>query len=127
MERRRYRIFAKRRDTTEEWTDWAEADTYEKAEGHARYCEGVGYAAMVQADDAIVEIWHILGGKNDEKNGDGQVNGAVDTLGTLIPLGRRFFARSFDLRGLLRKFDLFGSEWIEFHFWLLLAWLQSYF
>ena len=34
-ERKRYRIMAKRRDTNEEWTDWADADTYKKAVGSA--------------------------------------------------------------------------------------------
>lgn len=63
---KRYSIMAKRRDTNEEWTDWAEADTYKKAEEHARYCESVGYAAKVQADDALVELWGILGGKSYE-------------------------------------------------------------
>ena len=63
---KRYSIMAKRRDTNEEWTDWTEADTYEKAEEHARYCESVGYAAKVQADDALVELWGILGGKSYE-------------------------------------------------------------
>lgn len=65
-ERKRYRIMAKRRDTNEEWTDWADADTYKKAEEHARYCESVGYAAMVQANDALVELWSILGGKSPD-------------------------------------------------------------
>lgn len=63
---KRYSVMAKRKDTNEEWTDWTEADTYEKAEEHARYCESVGYAAKVQADDDLVELWLILGGKTPD-------------------------------------------------------------
>lgn len=66
MERKRYRIVARRKDTNEAWTEWAEADSYKKAEEHARYCESVGYTSRIAIDEAVGELWRILGGENDD-------------------------------------------------------------
>lgn len=60
--RKRYNVQAKRRNTTEKWTDWTDVDNYREAVNHACHVEELGYAArIVIKDKAVEELRDIFG------------------------------------------------------------------
>ena len=44
----RYAIKARRKNSKEKWTEWAEADNYERATYHAHRVEEAGYEARIE-------------------------------------------------------------------------------
>ena len=58
----RYEVQAKRKDTTEPWSDWARCNNYRRAEEHANKVEELGYyARIVVREKQIKKLWGILG------------------------------------------------------------------
>ena len=43
----RYVVQAKRKYRNEDWSEWITVDSYEKAEGKAKYVEQVGYLSRI--------------------------------------------------------------------------------
>lgn len=60
--RKRYTVQAKRRNTLERWTDWADTDNYKRAIHHACRVEELGYQAnIVVRETSINDLLDILG------------------------------------------------------------------
>lgn len=61
-EKQRYDVQAKRKDTTEPWSDWARCNNYKRAEQHAAHIEELGYSGrIVVREKQIKKLWGILG------------------------------------------------------------------
>lgn len=61
----RYAVMAKRRGENEPWSDWTAVNNYYRAIQHTVKAENAGYdAKMVIKDDAVKELWEILGKKD---------------------------------------------------------------
>ena len=64
---KRYDVQAKRKNTDEKWSEWADTNNYREAVNHACHVEELGYAAkIVVRDEAVEELRNILGGNSFE-------------------------------------------------------------
>ena len=70
FKRKRYTVYAKRKNSNERWTVWVDVNNYQQAVNHACKVEEAGYLAKIEVrEKQIEELWEILG-KNEYEKAD---------------------------------------------------------
>ena len=63
---KRYTVQAKRRNTTETWSEWTNVNNYRDAANHACKVEELGYAANILVNDKTIEELRSIFGNSYE-------------------------------------------------------------